>query len=390
MAEIEDVAGASGGEAQNFFSSRLQFLPIREQEDGIEIALHGAAMMEIAPALVERDAPIETDDVSASFIHGGQKRGAICTEINNGSAGLLQALDHGGDVGQNVAAIIFDTQAADPAIENLDDVSTGAHLCGGVLGRDIDQLGHQLVPVSGRVIHHLLGVEVMAGAAAFNHVASESERRTAESDDGKFIAKVFGDETDGLGDITEVGGTVGAKLGNIFGGAHGLFDDGTFAGGKMEGQAHDFERKEKVGKDDGGVDAEKLGGGDGDFGRELGFLADFEQGMLLAHGAVLGHVASCLAHEPDGRVIDGLRLAGADEAGIGSGHEFDRWTDYCSIFAGSVVEQGLLGLWLFDPDGVCGLGDPSSRRRKRGDFGMTPEAAEFSKPHHQQGWAVRD
>src|ERR1700721_307513 len=215
MAEIEDVAGASGGEAQNCFGSRLQFLPIREQEDGIEIALHGAAMMEIAPALVERDAPIETDDVGASFIHGGEKGGAIGTEINNGSAGLLQALDHGGDVGQNVAAIILDTQATDPAIENLDDVSAGAHLCGGVLGGDIHKLGHQLVPVRGRVVHHLLGWELMGGPAAFNHVAGESERRTAEADDGKFIAEVFGDETDSLGDITEVGSAVGAKLGTI-------------------------------------------------------------------------------------------------------------------------------------------------------------------------------
>jgi hypothetical protein len=182
----------------------------------------------------------------------------------------------------------------------------------------------------------------MAGSAAFNHVAGESERRTTEADDGKFIAKVFGDETDGLRNITELGGAVGAKLGDIFGSAHGLFDDGTFAGGKMERQSHDFEGKEKIGEDDGGVDAKKLGRGDGDFGSELGLLADFEQRMLLANGAVLGHVASCLAHEPDGSVIDGLRLAGADEVGIGSRHEFDRWTDYFSIFSGRAWALGLV------------------------------------------------
>ena len=44
--------------------------------------------------------------------------------------------------------------------------------------------------------------------------------------------------------------------------------------------------------------------------------------MLLADGAVLGHVASGLAHEPDRRAVDGLRLAGANEAGIRGRHEF--------------------------------------------------------------------
>ena len=43
--------------------------------------------------------------------------------------------------------------------------------------------------------------------------------------------------------------------------------------------------------------------------------------MLLANGAVLGHVASSLAHEPDGSSLDGLGFAGANEDGIGRRHE---------------------------------------------------------------------
>ena len=53
-----------------------------------------------------------------------------------------------------------------------------------------------------------------------------------------------------------------------------------------------------------------------------GFLQISRKGMLLADGAVLGHVASGLAHEPDRRAVDGLGFAGADEAGIGGRHEF--------------------------------------------------------------------
>jgi hypothetical protein len=43
--------------------------------------------------------------------------------------------------------------------------------------------------------------------------------------------------------------------------------------------------------------------------------------VLLANRAILGHVASGLAHEPDGSAVDGLGFAGANEDGIGRGHE---------------------------------------------------------------------
>ena len=112
----------------------------------------------------------------------------------------------------------------------------------------------------------------------------------------------------------------------------------------MKGQAHDFEREQEIGEDDGGVDAEKFGGGDGDFGGERGLLADFEQRVLLADGAVFRHVASGLAHEPDGSAVDRLRFTSVDESGIGSGHGAlswsIRWTDYFSIFVGERARRG--------------------------------------------------
>ena len=189
MAEIEDVAGASGGELQNVFGAGLQFFPVGEKQDGIQIALHGAAMFEIAPALIERDAPVEADDFGSGFIHRGKQRGAVGAKINDWRAGLLQALDQGGDVRQNVAAVVFHAEAADPTVENLDDIGAGAHLGGGVLGGDVDQLAHQRIPVGRRVVHHFLGVEIVAGAAAFDHVAGESEGRSAEADDGKSVRR---------------------------------------------------------------------------------------------------------------------------------------------------------------------------------------------------------
>jgi hypothetical protein len=117
---------------------------------------------------------------------------------------------------------------------------------------------------------------------------------------------MFRDQGDRFGDITKLSGLVAAELGYIFLGADRLLDDRTFSGGEMEGQAHHFEGEEKISEDDGGVDSEKFGSGDSNFGREFGLFADLEQRMLLANGAVLRHVASGLAHEPDRSSIDGL------------------------------------------------------------------------------------
>ena len=121
-----------------------------------------------------------------------------------------------------------------------------------------------------------------------------------------------------------------------------LVDDGAFAGEELEGQAHDFERQQEVGEDDGGVDAEDFGGGDGDFGGELRLPADFEERMVLADGPVLGHVAAGLAHEPDGRAVDGLGLAGANEVGIWGRHEFLN----VASFEGTCSDRGPSGAFV--------------------------------------------
>ena len=96
---------------------------------------------------------------------------------------------------------------------------------------------------------------------------------------------------------------------------------GPFAGGEVKRQSHDFERQKKVGEDDGGIDLEDLGSFDGDLGRDLRLLADLDQGILLADGAVLRHVASRLAHEPDRSPFGGLGLGGANKERIRGRHE---------------------------------------------------------------------
>ena len=316
------MAGASGGLAQNVLGAALEFFPIGEEQYRIEVALYGAFVAERLPAGVKRDAPVEANDFGSGLLHRGKKGRAVGAEIDDGHSGLfladlLQAFDEVGHVRQSVAAVVFDAQAAHPAVENLDGVGSGAHLLGGILGGHGDQLLHQFVPGGGLGVHHFFGVDVVAGASAFDHVAGEGEGRAAESDDGKFVAEMLDHELDGFRHVAEIGGAVGAEAGDVFGSADGLFDLWAFAGGEMKGQAHDFERQEKVGEDDGGIDLEDFGGFNGDLGRDFGLFADLDQGILLADGTVLGHVASGLTHEPDGGAFGGLSFGGANKERVG-------------------------------------------------------------------------
>src|SRR5271169_4770718 len=169
-------------------------------------------------------------------------------------------------MGKDMTAIIFHAQAADPAVEDLDDIGSGADLGGGVLSSDSDQLAHQSIPVGRGVVHHLLGVEVVAGAAALDHVAGQGEGRSAEADDGDAAGEMLRDQAYRFGDIPEFSGAVGAEVGYVFLRANRLLDDGAFSGREMKRQAHDLEGEQEVGEDDGSVDSKDFGGGDGDFG----------------------------------------------------------------------------------------------------------------------------
>ena len=234
---------------------------------------------------------------------------------------FLQALDELRGRHQRVAAIVLHAQAADPAVEDLQHVGAGAHLLGGVFRQHVHQLADQLVPNFGRVVHQLLHFQVVTRPAALDHVAGQRERRAAEADDRQLGAEMLHHQGDRVGDIAKFGGAIGAQHLHVFGGAHRLLDHRPFAGGEMEGQAHDFERQQQVGEDDGGVNLEELGGGDGHFGREFGLLADFDQRMMLADVAVFLHVAASLAHEPNRSGLDRKPLAGADKQGVGCGHK---------------------------------------------------------------------
>ena len=131
---------------------------------------------------------------------------------------------------------------------------------------------------------------------------------------------MFGYQAHGFGNESEIEGTISAKAGYFGFLAQRFVDDWALSGGEMDGQAHDFQRKEQVGEDDGRVDAQLLGRSDSDFGGQFRLLADFDQRILFANGPILRHVTPGLAHEPHGCPVNWLRLASSHEAGFWGGH----------------------------------------------------------------------
>jgi hypothetical protein len=72
-----------------------------------------------------------------------------------------------------------------------------------------------------------------------------------------------------LGNVTQIGCPVGAQAGYVSLVTQRTLNYGTFARRKVKGQAHDFERKQQVGKNYSGVDSTALRDSDRNLGGDL-------------------------------------------------------------------------------------------------------------------------
>ncbi len=69
MPEVEDVAGAITGTAQDIMHASLNGLPGCQQQRGVEVALDATVIADPCPCIVKVDAPIDTDYVTTSLGH---------------------------------------------------------------------------------------------------------------------------------------------------------------------------------------------------------------------------------------------------------------------------------------------------------------------------------
>ena len=227
MAEVEDVAGAVFGAAQHVADAVADGLPGREEEDGVEVALHALVVTDALPGVVEVDAPVEAHDVAAGVAHQVEQRRVPGAEVDGGNAGLADGIEDAGHVGQHRRLVLAGAQDADPAIEDLDNLGAGGDLLPEVADDDLRGLVHERRPEVGAGEHESLGLVVVAGGPALDHVAGKGEGGAGEADERGAAVELPPDKADG---VEEIGGGLGgvddADGVNLGLGAYGVVDDG--------------------------------------------------------------------------------------------------------------------------------------------------------------------
>src|SRR6266481_410785 len=138
----------------------------------------------------------------------------------------------------------------------------------------------------------------------FDHVGGERPGSAAEADQGDAAVQALQRRADRFHDVPEVALRVGhPQLVDVRRRAQGLrelrplvFQD--------ELHAHRFGHHQDVAEEDGGVDAEDVHRLDGDLRRQIGRLAQLQEGNPGAHRPILRQVPPRLPHQPDGSLVD--------------------------------------------------------------------------------------
>src|SRR5882672_1276704 len=141
---------------------------------------------------------------------------------------------------------------------------------------------------------------------SFGHIARERERRAGEPDQRDL--ELLLDEADRIEHRRQLAlGLDRPQRGDILLARDGIMDRRPLVLHELDLDAHRLGQEQDVAEDDGRVESRELPDRlQRDLGRELGGAADVENAVLLAQRPILGHIATRLSHEPDGRAVDGL------------------------------------------------------------------------------------
>ena len=83
VSEIEDMTGSAVGPTQNIEHAGLELREGRKEGDGIEIPLNSDVLPEQGPTIIERDAPVQADHITARLFHQRQKGRCIRPKMDD-------------------------------------------------------------------------------------------------------------------------------------------------------------------------------------------------------------------------------------------------------------------------------------------------------------------
>ena len=146
---------------------------------GLEVPLHPALVPDELPGAVDRDPPVDADDVAAGFGH-------LLQEVRRPGAEVDRRHVHRGQhlrgVGRDELAVVVDRERADPRVEELDHVGPGLDAAVEVERERGSELLHQGVPDLRLPVHAGLRQLELTGRLALDQVAGDRERAAGEAD----------------------------------------------------------------------------------------------------------------------------------------------------------------------------------------------------------------
>src|SRR5271165_5294303 len=87
------MAGTAGSLGEDLVHPLTDQLRLGEEGYWVEVALHRAGVVERAPALVERNPPVEAENIRAGLAHGGKQARGIDSKIDDWDTELLDFAD---------------------------------------------------------------------------------------------------------------------------------------------------------------------------------------------------------------------------------------------------------------------------------------------------------
>src|SRR6266511_2931419 len=139
VAEVEDVARTSPSLREDVADLPRTFGRGCEQGDGLEIALD-CTFSDAGPRGVQRNPPVDADDVATSRGEVFQKRRGAGTEVNQRHLRGTRQCQRLAAVRLYVGAIVIRRETADPAVEQLQRLRPGARLGRQKLADDFSEL----------------------------------------------------------------------------------------------------------------------------------------------------------------------------------------------------------------------------------------------------------
>src|SRR6185437_14074523 len=257
--------------------------------------------------------PVDADDIATCLAHLPKNGRGAGAEMNHRHTFPLEPIENPLNVRHNILDIVAGRKTADPTIEKLNRLSTRLDLSPEIPGKHTCKLVHEAMPGVRIAIHHLLGVQIVAGPSALNGVARKRERRTGKPNQRYSSIEGASGLADGLGHILQFVAIDHLEVIHRRSVTNRVVNDRSFSRRKLETHPHWLQRQQDVGKNNGGIQWKSVNRLESDLSCKLRCLAHFKDRMFCPQRPILGHVASSLPHEPHGCAIDWFTATGFEK-----------------------------------------------------------------------------